>query len=269
MSYQQDNGYTPRSFDEIMNELRLGVNAQFFTNYDEDTFLGTGWYRYFYPIVQRIQNNEVKMSEIFTKLAEYIVQQNQKISRPSVSLPGTIDAYEAAGYKVGVEPTEEDTVGEIRIAVDLELTDPDFAAKKLEICTIMKDCTVAGTVSIGDQVENITLSNGQSFPYKFKLAIKNAIMFRITLTDSLNTAIAIPSDEDIRLAFYQNYQSRYRLGWNIEPQKYYNQGDALWAASVVVEYSMDAGSTWETDIYESDYDELWTLDLEDIDVIFS
>ena len=59
------------------------------------------------------------------------------------------------------------------------------------------------------------------------------------------------------------------MGWNIEPQKYFNQGDALWAASVLVEYSLDLGSTWEDDIHESEYDELWVLDLEDVDVIFS
>lgn len=269
MSYEQDNGYTPETFDEIMDKVRIGVNTQFSTNYDVDTFVGTGWYRFAYPLVQRIQNNEVKTSEIFVKLAEYIVQKNIQINRPSVSLPGTIDTFEDAGYRIGVEPTREDTTGEIRIAIDLELDDPDFAAKKLEICMLMKQCTIAGTVSFGDQSEFITLSNGQSFEYKFKLADKNPIKFRITLVDSINTAIAIPSDESIRLAFYQNYGARYRMGWNIEPQKYYNQGDAIWAASVLVEYSLDNGVNYLSTIHTATYDELWTLNLEDVDVIFS
>ena len=194
MSYEQENGYVPRTFDEIMSELRLGVNSQFNTTYDEETFLGTGWYKFLYPVVQRIQNNEVKTSEIFVYLAEYIVQQNLKISRPSVSQNGMVDAFKAAGYTASVEATREDTVGEIRIAVDLELDDPLFAEKKLEIATLMKNFTVGGTVSIGDQSEIITLSNGQAFEYKFKLANKQPIWFRVTLVDSINTAIAIPSD---------------------------------------------------------------------------
>lgn len=269
MSYEQDNGYVPRSFEEIMEELRIGVNDQFFTSYDEDTFVGTGWYRFLYPVVQRIQNNEVKISEIFVYLAEYIVQKNILINRPSVSQNGMVDALKNAGYVASVRATEEATIGEIYIAVDLELDDPDFDAKKLEIATLMKNFTVAGTVSIGDQEETITLSNGQAFVYKFKLADKNPILFRITLVDSINTAIAIPSDEDIRLQFYQNYIGRYRMGWNIEPQKYFNQGDALWAASVLVEYSLNDGDDWFSTIHESEYDELWVLDLEDVDVIFS
>jgi len=269
MSYEQDRGYIPRSFEEIMDELRLGLNEQFSTNYDAETFIGTGWYRFLYPIAQRIQNNEVKISEIFVYLAEYIVQKNILINRPSVSLNGMVDAFKNAGYEASVEATREDTVGEIRIAVNLEGDDPDFAAKKLEIATLMKNFTVGGTVSIGDQVELITLSNGQAFEYKFKLADKNKILFRLTIEDSINTAIAIPSDEDIRLAFYQHYTDRYRMGWNIEPQKYYNQGDALWAASVLVEYSLDDGVTWSDEIHDAEYDELWTLDLEDINVIFS
>lgn len=269
MSYEQANGYTPQTFDEIMNELRLGVNEKWLTNFDADNFVGTGWYRFLYPVAQIIQKNQVKTSEIFVKLAEYIVQKNILIQRPSVSLPGTIDTYASRGYVVSLEPTEEDTVGEIRLAVDIELTDPQFAAKKLEICQILSECTVAGTVSFGDQQETITLSNGQSFIYKFVRADKNPILFRITITDSLNTAIAIPSDEDIRLMFYQNYSTRYRMGWNLEPQKYFNQGDAPWAASVLVEYSLDGGSTWLSTIHISEYDELWVLDLEDVDVIFT
>lgn len=269
MSYEQENGYIPRSFEDIMDELRLGVNDKFNTNYDEDNFVGTGWYRFLYPIAQRIQNNEAKTSEIFTKLAEYIVQKNIKINRPSVSLNGIVDAYKNNGYIASVQPTDETNLGEVHIAIDLEEDDPDFDAKKLEICTLMKDYTVAGTVSFGPQSETITLSNGQAFQYKFYLADKNPIQFRITLADSLNTSIAVPDDETIRQSFYDNFHARYRMGWNIEPQKYYNQGDALWAASVLVEYSLDEGDNWFSTVHTSEFDELWTLALEDIDVIFS
>lgn len=269
MSYEQANGYTPQTFDEIMDELRVGVNTEFNTNFDVDNFIGTGWYRFLYPVAQIIQKNQIKTSEIFVKLAEYIVQKNILIERPSVSLPGMIDAYKSNGYIASVEPTREDTVGEIRLAVDLDPLDPLFAQKKLEIAQLLSQYTVGGTVSFGDQAETITLSNGQSFVYKFVLADKDDIKFRITIADSLNTAIAIPSDEDIRLQFYQNFSTRYRMGWNIEPQKYFNQGDAQWAASVLVEYSLDGGATWLSTVHISEYDELWVLNLEDVDVIFT
>lgn len=269
MSYEQSNGYSPRSFDEIMNELRIGVNTQFSTTYDVDQFLGTGWYRFLYPVAQRIQNNEVKISEIFTKLAEYIVQKNILINRPSVSQNGIVDAFKNNGFIASVKETEEATIGQIFVAIDLVGDEVDFAAKKLQICTLMKDYTVGGTVSYGDQQEIITLSNGQAFTYKFVLADRQVIKFRVTIADSVNTSIAIPEDESIRLQFYNNYISRYRMGWNLEPQKYFNQGDAPWAANVLVEYSLDAGSSWASVVFESEYDDLFVLSLEDIDVIFS
>lgn len=268
MSYEQNNGYISRTFDEIMDELRLGVNSEFNTTYDVDQFLGTGWYRFLYPIVQRIQNNEVKASEIFVKLAEYITQKNIKIERPSVSMNGIVDAFLSNGFVASVKATTVETVGEVYIAVDLVDTDPDFAAKKLQVCQLIKNYTVAGTLTIGDQSEIITLSNGQSFIFSFVLADKNPIKFRVTLTDSINTPLAIPDDETIRNAFYNNYIDRYRMGWDIEPQKYYNQGDALWASSVLVEYTFN-DTDWFSTIHTAEYDELWTLNLEDIDVIYS
>ncbi len=269
MSYEQDNGYTPQTFEEIIDELRLAVNAEWGTTYDTDQFIGTGWYRFLYPVAQKIQRQEVKTSEIFTKVAEYIVQKNIKIERPSVSMNGIVDAFLSNGYVASVKPTEEIDIGKIYIAVDLVDTDPDFAVNKLAVCNLIKNYTVAGTVTQGDQVESITLSNGQSFDFKFVLADKNPILFRITLADSLNSSIAIPEDEAIRTSFYSNYIARYRMGWNIEPQKYYNQGDALWAASVLVEYSLDNGDNWLSTIHTADYDELWTLNLEDVSVIYS
>ncbi len=268
MSYEQNNGYTARTFDEIMEELRVGVNDEFGTTYDVDQFLGTGWYRFLYPMVQRIQNNEVKASEIFVKLAEYITQKNLKIERPSVSMNGIVDAFLSNGFVASVKPTEEADVGKVYIAVDLFDTDPDFDDQKLEVCQLIKNYTVAGTLTIGDHSEIITLSNGQSFEFSFVLADKNPILFRVTLVDSINTPIAIPTDETIRNSFYNNYLERYRMGWDIEPQKYYNQGDALWASSVLVEYSLNAGADWASTVHTAEYDELWTLNLEDIDVIY-
>ncbi len=48
MSFAQDNGYTPVSFEALMDFVRLGINEQLGTTYTTDSFVGSNWYKYFY-----------------------------------------------------------------------------------------------------------------------------------------------------------------------------------------------------------------------------
>ena len=50
MSFAQDNGYIPETFDEIMDAFRLEINSQFGTTFTEENFVGTGWFKYAYGI---------------------------------------------------------------------------------------------------------------------------------------------------------------------------------------------------------------------------
>src|SRR6476620_7204078 len=100
MSYSQENGYSPVEFDVIMAAIRDGINEQFETTYTADDFPGTNWYKYMYPLVQKVQEGEIKTSEIFLKLQEYIRTTNLQINRPSVTYLGLKDAFGRDGYVI-------------------------------------------------------------------------------------------------------------------------------------------------------------------------
>lgn len=269
MSFAQDNGYTPVDFETLMDFIRQGINTQFGTSYTPESFLGTNWYKFAYSIVQKVQEGEIKTSEIFLKLQQYIALTNERIQRPSVSHPGLIDSFTAAGYVASVKPPAEADAGQLFICVDVDDGADDYAEKKLEICTLIKDFVAAGVVTQGTEVENIVLSNGQGFDFKFDLPNRIPVLIKLTAKISVNNLITIPSDEDIRFAIFQNINSRYRLGWNFEPQRYYGLSDAPWAGELVLEWSDDNGLNWYDEVFEATYTDLFEFGLEDITVVIN
>lgn len=278
MSYAQDNGYTPQTFAELMDAIRTELNTQFSTSYTADNFVGTNWYKYFYALVQQLLLNETKTSEIFLKLQEYIATTNLRIQRPSVSQPGLIDSFESEGYTASVKKNLIGDAGTVSICINTDGDDPDYATTKLAICTLISQFVTAGMVTLGTESETITLSNGQDFDFKFALPDETAVLLRCTLTSSDNQSLTIPDDEEIRQAIFDNIKgrtatdvltaitARYRLGWDFEPQRYYTAADAPWAATILLEWSDNAGSTWHSTVFEAAFDDLYTFDLGDIAV---
>lgn len=150
--------------------------------------------------------------------------------------------------------------------------DPDgsFAATKLDVATLIKDFVAAGIVSQGNQVESITLTNGQSFDFKFRLPDRIPVKLRLTLNTSENNLTLIPSDEELREQVFNQIATRYRLGYNFEPQRYFSvDEDAKWASDLELEWSGDAGTTWNAGVYDSLYDEVFDFDLEDIQIVIN
>lgn len=270
MSYSQNNGYTPVDFNTIMETIRVGINTQFNTTFTTESFVGSGWYKYAYAIAQKIQENEIKTGEVFQKLQQYFSITNEKIQRPSVSYPGIVDSFESQGYVASVKPPVEADAGKIYICVDVDNTDPDYADTKLEVCTFIMTYVVAGVVSMGSEVETITLTNGQSFDFKFNLPTRKPIKFRLTLKKSSNTTLSLPSDEAIRGVLFDNFSTRYRLGYDLEPQRYFTSTtDAPWASEITLEWSDNAGVDWHEEVYASLYTDLFTLALEDVTVVIA
>lgn len=267
MSFAQDNGYTPVTFNDLMGAIREAINVQFGTSYTEGTFIGTNWYKYFYTLVQKVLENETKTAEIFLKLQEYINTTNQQIQRPSVSLPGLIDSFSSNGYIASVKKPTALEAGQISICVDVDSGAPDYADTKLEIGNLLKDFVAAGMVFTGTETEAITLSNGQEFDFSYHLPNTTPVLLRLTIYSSNNQEVVLPSDEDVRQTVYDNINERYRLGWDFEPQRYYTQVDAPWAASILLEWSDNAGSDWNDTVFTAAFDDLFTFDLEDIEVI--
>lgn len=267
MSFAKDAGYFPNTISQLMEIVRANVNEQFGTTYDTDTFLGTNFYKYFYALIQRLQENEIKTSEIFLRLQEYFVITNESIERPNTTHPGLVDYFLNAGYRASTKKPIDADAGKLYVCVDTDELAVDYAAVKLAICNLVKDCCVAGVVSQGSEVEAITLPNLQSFDFKFNLPNRQPILLRLTLTISDNNEFVIDSDAVVAQRLFDNINAKYRLGLDFEPQRYFSVVDGPWASEILLEYSTDAGSTYTSNVFAAVYDDLLTFDLGDIEVI--
>lgn len=275
MGFASESGYTPSTIEDIMRAIMDEVNTQFGQTYTYEQFTGTNFYKYFYALAQRAQENEVKTSEIFAKLQQYLVITNERISRPVVTNPGLIGAlsnYESDlipdGLVASVKPMIEADAGEINICVDVDDTHEDYADMRAEICEVIKNSTVAGCVTQGAESETIVLSNGQSFDFKYHLPNRIPVGLRLTITLSENNQSVINSPEDIKATLLLNIANRYALGKNFEPQKYFGLTDAPWASVVLLEWTddvtdgeIDGSPTWTDDVYDADFDDLFVVDL--------
>jgi hypothetical protein len=267
MSFASDSGYLPITIPQMMDIVMQNVNTQFGTTYTTETFLGTNFYKYFYALIQRLQENEIKTSEIFLRMQEYFNITNEQIQRPNTTHPGIYDYFASKGYFVSTKPPLDADAGKAYICVNVDSGALDYAAKKLEICTIIKDCVVAGVVSQGTETQDITLSNGQSMTFKYNLPTKIPVKLRLTLTLSSNNEFTIDSTDTIKLNLYNNINSKYKLGKNFEPQRYFTVLDAPWASIILLEWSSDGGSTWHSTVYAAAYNEVFTFALTDITVV--
>lgn len=274
MSFSQENGYIPSSIETLMDLVRQGINATFATSYTTETFVGTGWYKYFYTLIQKLQENEVKTSEIFIKLQEYFNVTNERISRPVVTNPGLVEKFASEGYVASVKPMIDADAGKIHIAVDVDDDDDDYAETKLAICNLIKDSTVAGCVTQGTESESLVLTNGQSFDFKYNLPNRIPIWLRLTITLSENNQVVILPPDEVKLLLLQNVQAKYQLGKNFEPQRYFSIVDAPWAANVLLEWTddvtdgeLDETPTWHDEVYDADYDDLFDIALERITLV--
>jgi hypothetical protein len=132
-----------------MLAIMEGINTEFGLSYTYETFEGTNFYKYFYALAQRLQENEVKTSEVFVKLQDYIRLTNERIQRPVVTAPGLVAAFQKIGMVASVKPPLLADAGQLFICVDLDDTAPDYEAKKLQACTLIKDSVGSGVVTQG------------------------------------------------------------------------------------------------------------------------
>ena len=126
MSFSQENGYLPVSIDTIMASIMENLNVQFGMSYTAESFVGTNHYKFYYALAQRVQSGEVKTSEIFLKLQQYIAITNERISRPVNTNPGIIEKFAnyrstliPVGLVAAVKPMIDADAGKIHIAVDV------------------------------------------------------------------------------------------------------------------------------------------------------
>lgn len=267
MGYANESGYTPLSIETMMLSVMDNYNTQFGTTYTAETFLGTSAYKYFYALIQRLQANEVRTSEIFAKLQQYMAITNERILRPAVTNPGLIEAFAASDFVASVKMPIDADAGKVYVCVDTDETADDYADVKLAINTIIKNSTVAGTVSQGTETSAIVLDNGQSFNFKFALPNRIEVLLRLTTTLSENNQVFIEDPDVVKQLLLDNIESRYSLGKNFEPQKYFSVVDAPWASQVLLEWSDDNGSNYYSTVFDANFDDIFVVLLENIELV--
>lgn len=267
MGFAHQTGYTPATVEAIMLSIMENVNEQFGTSYTAETFIGSGFYKTFYTLVQRVQENEIKTSEIFLKLQDYFRITNEQIARPVVTNPGLLEHLENNDYVSSIKKPIDADAGKVFVCVDVDESADDYDDTRLAICTLIKDSTIAGIVTQGTESESITLTNGQNFDFKFNLPDRISVLLKLTIETSENNQFVIKTPDEIKQDLLNNINSRYRLGKNFEPQRYYSLVDAPWASNVLLEWSDDAGMSYDSTVFNAEYDELFDISLEDIELV--
>jgi hypothetical protein len=260
MGFSNDLGYSPLTVKEIIEEIILGINEEFSTTYTYDSFLGTNMYKYMYSLAQKVQSDEIKTAEILLNLQDYFNVTNESISEPKTVASGLIATILAAGYVASIKPPADADAGKIYCCVDVDETDPDYATHKLAINTILKDYTVAGTVTQGTESSSITLTNGQTFTFKYGLPTRTALYLRISITTSRNNQLLIDSPTQIKTKLLANIASRYGLGKDFEPEIYFDYVDAPYAGNILLEHSLNGSTGWTSATIAANYNEIYLLD---------
>jgi hypothetical protein len=261
MSYAQDTGYVPETFEAVMEQMRLAINFNLGTSFTQENFQGSNWYKYLYGPVQKLVALGVKASEIFLKLQEYIEQTNERMLLPATTIQGIIEAFDEAGYIVSTVPG----AGSITMYVDIDNTAPDYPEWKIEICELLRQYVAGGVHTIGTETESLILSNGQPWNFSFNLATYLDFQVRVFISKSPNKDADIPTEVELKQMIFDNIYARYRLGWQFEPERYLTITDIPWADEVVFEWS-DDGIAWHEYVFESDTQYKVRIGLDDIAV---
>jgi hypothetical protein len=112
------------------------------------------------------------------------------------------------------------------------------------------------------------LSNGQQFEYRWTTGKPIPIKFKLTITISRNATSAVDDVQTIIENFTSNFNERYKMGWDIEPERYYEVlNDAPYASNIATEYSLDDGTTWLDAPIQSDFDSKYVQEIDAVDVI--
>ena len=267
MSFSLENGYQPRDFDTIVSEFRQAINEVYDQDLTAEQFKGSGWYKLIYSASQLILTAEGNTSELSNKLIDYIRKIDEEIQLPKSSVDGIMyHLKEDLGLISSVKPTEEADKGYLYIAVDVDSDSDEYPQLKQSILEKLKEYCTAGLYFNGSENGQIIASNGQPFNFGYDLPTKVDMQVRITPTISDNTTAFIQNSEQIKEKFLANYNSLYKLGLDFEPEKYLDvKNDLPFASKVKIEWSINDGSSWSTDVWKSTYKQ--KLNLTNIEVV--
>lgn len=269
MSFSVTNGYSPRSYETILADCVAVVNKEFGTSYTSQTFVGTNLWKYLYATIQGMMTIENNISELGVKLQDYIRTQNEELIIHRSSVDGIMQAIkDELNLVSSIKPVESSAdAGEIYLAVDIDNEGADYAQQKQKILDTLHKYMTAGLHYNGTESGTVTATNGQVFNYAYELPTEKALKIKIQVKVSENTNLFVETTNSIKEKFLENFAELYRLGYDFEPQQFLNiSRDLPFASEITIQYSTNDGSSWETEILESDYKTKFTIAYADVEV---
>lgn len=267
MSFSVINGYIPRGYEQILSECVDVVNIEFGTSYTSESFVGTNLWKFLYATIQGLMTAENNIAELGVKLQDYIRTQNEELIMPTSSPDGIMERIkEELGLISSVKPTEESDAGYVYIAVDVDNRAENYDFIKQRILETMFKYLGAGLFYEGTESGTITARNGQQFNIAYHLPTETALKVKIVVSVSENTLDYIETPNKIKEKFIANFNKKYRLGYNFEPQTYLCSDDLPFASEIKVTYSTDGGSSYKNTILEAMYDEKIIINPDNVEV---
>lgn len=266
--YSTSQGYLPRKFEDIVDSIRIRVNEKLGTSYTMSEFTGTNIYKTQYPAIQEAMAIENDLSQIFAKLLDYIDETNESINAPAIVRNSLIDRINKLGVECSLKKLSQGEAGNIFLCCNISTADDNYQYLANEIGKILRDFTAAGTVTNGTQEVSLQLANTQVETFKFSLATRTAILCRLTLKISRNNQYYIPTDDEAKDILLQNLKDLYHLGQDFEPEKYAEiNRDFPCCSEVILEYSLDNGLTWSSNVAVLQYNQKYTVNRGDITIV--
>lgn len=252
------NGYTADDFSTIINRYFEAFNAEFGA-VSEVRFKASREYELFYSSAQIDMQYQAIFSELFTQISTWMIDVNYKINSPSTTNTAIQQKFKSKlGYDVGIKPMIEADAGKIHIAIDYV---PAASTNNIIAEFMAKECVAGGIVSQGDIIVPVSIG-GQQFPYKWVVAVAKDVTFKLTITVSRTSAEYLESEADIAKRFIDNFNMLYKIGYDIEPESYYEiNRDAKYASDIKCEYSLDGGNVWVVTPHESLYSDKFTPEI--------
>lgn len=257
------DGYTADDFSAIIGRYYEAFTSEY-GEVSESRFKGSREYEVFYSSAQVDMQYQAILSETFNKVALWMQEVNFKINAPSTVNSAIRQKFlDKFGLKIGIKPMIETDRGLAHIAIDYT---PSEALNNQIAKLLESECIAGGIVTVGNISVPVSVG-GQSFDFKWVKAVEKAVRFRITITVSRAAINYLESEVEIRDRFLANYAALYEIGFDIEPESYYEiNRDAKYASDILTEFSLDDGASWKTIPHESLYSDKFAPELEAQDI---
>jgi hypothetical protein len=274
MGYNQF-GYVPRTADQLISSLISRINEYFGTSYTTQSFIGTNFYKLCYAVVQLIVETETDTGEIYAKLQDYFRATNETLINVKPPRQGMMDEAKKItqfnNYPNGIDvsfknyPQDDPaSAGKLSMCADVDTNDSQIDNIRQALVDMLANCMAEGVVTEGNVSEEHLFSNGQIKTYKFTWVERTPIKLKLTGLINPGSINIHPTDDYIKNQLYDNINERYIIGSDFAPQNYFTYDDAPYLSELLLQYSLDSGASWNSDVVHLDFYQKYTFSINDI-----